>query len=79
MLISSSCVFGVERHALVQIARQPRPNLVLAVHREHVADQRAAARAERQPRQLHVLREIVGDAEVVDVRRAEAACRRRAD
>src|SRR4029453_16275621 len=60
-------IFGVERQALVQVAREPRPDLVLTVHREHIADRRASAGPERKPRQMCVLRQIVGDAEVVDV------------
>ncbi len=42
-------ILGVERHALVQVACQPRPDLVLTVHREHIADQRASAGPERKP------------------------------
>ena len=59
----------------LRVAREPDPDHVLAVHREHVAEARAAARAERHARQVVVLREIVGDAEVVDVGQR----RRRAD
>ncbi len=61
-------VLGVERHALIQVAGQPRPDFVDAVHRKRVANQRAAASAERQPGQLLVLRQIVRDPEIIDVR-----------
>ena len=43
---------------LVAVARQPDLDLVLAVLREGVADQRAAARAERQPFDVLLLREV---------------------
>ncbi len=46
---------------LVAIAHQPNLNLVLAVHREHVLDDRSAAGADRQPLEMLLLREIRRD------------------
>ena len=70
----------VDRHLFVEIARQLHANRVLRVHRERVADRRAAARAEQLAGQAIVLREIVGDAEIVDGRqRRRRADRRAAD
>ena len=43
---------------LVPIARQANLELVVAVHREGVADERAAARADRQPFDVVFLREV---------------------
>ena len=43
---------------LVAVARQADLDLVLAVLREGVADQRAAARAERQPLDVLLLRDV---------------------
>ena len=62
---------GIDRHLLVEVARQSHLDDVLAVDRKRVTNARAAARPERQTGQLMVLCEIVGDTEEVDV------CRRR--
>ncbi len=43
---------------LVAVARQANLDLVLAVQREGVVDQRAAARAERQAVEVLLLREV---------------------
>ena len=59
----------VDRHLLVEIARQLHANRVLRVHRERVGDRRPAARPEQLSGQAIVLREIVGDAEIVDGRK----------
>ena len=66
---SSSCGSRQPFDVLVAVARQPDLDLVLAVQRERVADQRAAARAERQPVDVLLLREV---------RRSRIRCRRRA-
>ena len=68
-------LLGVERHLLVQVARELGRDLVLGVGREVVLDQRAAARAERQAGQAPLLRAVVGHAEPIDVHEL----RRRAD
>ncbi len=68
-------LLGVERHALVQIARELGSDLVLGIGREVVIDSHAAARAERQTGQALLLRTVVGHAEPVDVDER----RRRAD
>ena len=60
---------------LVAVARQPDLDVVLAVLRERVADQRAAARAERQPVDVLLLREVRPDAERVAAGRPARAAR----
>ena len=58
---------------LVAVARQPDLDLVLAVLREGVRDERAAARAERQPLDVLLLREVRPDADRVAAGRPAAA------
>ena len=62
-------VFGVRGHALIQVARDAHANLVLGVRGEHVAHLGSPACAERQAGQMNALRQIVGDAEILDRRR----------
>ena len=62
MLTSRLLRFEIQRHALVDIARQPDPNHVFRVHRERVRNGDAAARPERQIRP--------GDRPAADRRRA---------
>src|SRR5690349_18526061 len=54
---------------LVAIARQANLELVVAVHREGVVDERAAARADRQPFDVFFLREIDGSPDRVAIGR----------
>ncbi len=68
-------LLGVERHLLVQVARELGGDVVFGVGRKVILDQRPAARAERQAGQAPLLRAVVGHAEPVDA----DELRRRAD
>ena len=61
---------------LVAVARQPDLDLVLAVLREGVRNQRPAARAERQPLDVLFLGEVRPDADRVAAGRPARAARR---
>ena len=50
--------FGQALDVLVAIPHQPNLDLVLAVHRERVVDDRAAARPDRQPLEMFLLRQV---------------------
>src|SRR5262249_58734166 len=50
-------------HVLVAIAHEPDLDLVLAVERERVVDERSAARADWQPLEVLFLRDLRGHAD----------------
>src|SRR5262249_40377855 len=58
----------IDRHLLVQITRQLNTYRVIRIHRKRVANRRAASRTKQLSWQPLVLREIVGNTEVVDIR-----------
>ena len=59
---------------LVAVPRQAKLDLVLAVLREGVRDQRPAARADRQPLDVLLLGEVRPDADRVAAGRSARSC-----